>query len=189
MQKLLSEKRAVILDKWFDRIANSYQPETAGFFKRQKDQFANPVGHTFATQTEALLQCFIDDAEPEEVCGHLEQIIKITSIQEMAPSKAVFFLYALKDILREEIRNDPEEQQLIVKLMEFEKRIDQAALFAFDIFTSCREKHYQLRVDEVKRRVSTVLKRSDMFFDESEVDSDSENGGTECRELQRGGER
>ncbi len=189
MQKLFAEKQAVLAKKWFDSIAQSYHPDTAGFLKKEKNQFANPVGHTFANETEGLLECLLSGGKPEDICGHLEKIIKITSVQEGLPSKAVSFLYFLKDIVRSEFSKDIEVLATAKEIAELERRIDQATLYAFDIHSACREKLYQLRVNEVKRSVSTVLKRTTWFDDGDETKKKPIAGDILRHTTQRGGDK
>ena len=42
---LLTENKADIVEKWIDHVLNCYPADTARIFKRQRDRFANPVGH------------------------------------------------------------------------------------------------------------------------------------------------
>ena len=65
----------------------------------------------------------------------------------------------LKKVIRSVLRRELRVSEIRSDLDAFETRIDQVALFAFDIFVRCREQLYALRVDEVKRSVSTVFKR------------------------------
>ena len=49
LQQLLQEKRVEILEKWEDSILSSFAPDAFHIFKKQKDQFANPIGHKVRT--------------------------------------------------------------------------------------------------------------------------------------------
>ena len=51
------------------------------------------------------------------------------------------------------------DARLLAELTELERQIDRVALAAFDVFVQCREQVYELRVNEVKRRVSWVVNR------------------------------
>jgi len=48
------------------------------------------------------------------------------------------------------------------ELQAFENRIDNIALLAFDIRSQCRQKIYEIRVNEVKNQLSRLLKRANL---------------------------
>ncbi len=147
---LLQRNSAAIKERWLERTLASYRQESAGFFLQTKDRFANPVGQTLATATEALVDCLIEGADAAEFCLHLEEIVKIRAVQDFTPSEAVSFVFLLKDSIREELQGDLSDPRLLAELVALEDRIDQMALFAFDIFVKWREKVYSLRVREIK---------------------------------------
>jgi hypothetical protein len=147
---LLQRNSAAIKERWLKRTLASYPQDSTGFFLQTKDRFANPVGQTLATETGALVDCLMDGADAAELCLHLEEIVKIRAVQDFTPSEAVSFVFLLKETIREELRGDLSEPRLLAELVAFEDRIDQMALFAFDIFVKWREKVYSLRVREIK---------------------------------------
>jgi hypothetical protein len=46
-----------------------------------------------------------------------------------------------------------------------EGKIDEMALISFNIYMECREKLYQLRVDEIKNRTARLLQRADFIWE------------------------
>ncbi|MCF8085245.1 MAG: RsbRD N-terminal domain-containing protein, partial [Deltaproteobacteria bacterium] len=54
LKHLLSDKRSKIIKKWRDAIIASYPKDSRGFLKREKSQFANPVGNIIGQEIEAL---------------------------------------------------------------------------------------------------------------------------------------
>ena len=60
LAKLLARQKANIVKAWFDRLINSYPPDTAQFLKSQKDQFANPVGFTAQESMQGLFDLMLD---------------------------------------------------------------------------------------------------------------------------------
>ena len=59
---------------------HTYSARTAGFLKREKDSFANPVGKALSRGTEALFDALVDgieEAAPGPLSASLEEIIKI----------------------------------------------------------------------------------------------------------------
>jgi hypothetical protein len=147
---LLQKNSAAIKERWLERTLATYRRDSAGFLLQQQDPFANPVGQTLATETRAIVDCLTAGADATELCRHLEEIVKIRAIQEFTPSEAVSFVFLLKDTLRDEFRDELSQPELLAEMVAFEDRIDQLALFAFDIFVKWREKVYNLRVREIK---------------------------------------
>jgi hypothetical protein len=158
LKDLLHSRRATIAKRWLEKTLGTYAPDAAAFFDRQKDPFANPVGQVLRTGTRVMVDCLLDGMDAQKICGCLEQIVKIRSIQDFTPARAVSFIFLLRRVIREELSRELDSSRLI-ELEEFDTRIDQMALFAFDIYAKCRENLYDLRVDEVKRSVSGLMRR------------------------------
>jgi hypothetical protein len=158
LKDLLHSSRAAILKRWLDKTLETYAPDASAFFDGQKDQFANPVGKALRTGTRVMLDCLLGEMDAEKICAGLEEIVKIRSIQDFTPAQAVSFIFSLRQIIREELGQELDSSRL-TELAEFETRIDQLALFAFDIYVKCRERLYEIRVDEVKRSVSGLMRR------------------------------
>jgi hypothetical protein len=158
LKDLLHSKKAAIEKRWLEKTLETYAPDASAFFEKQKDQFANPVGQALRTGIQTMLDCLLGDMDAEKVCGCLEEIIKIRSIQDFTPAQAVSFVFSLKPVVREELKGDL-DADLSAELVQFEARIDQLALFAFDVYVKCRERLYEIRVSEVKRSVSGLMRR------------------------------
>ena len=151
---LLRRHEAAIAKRWLARILASYSPDTAAFLRQQQNRFANPVGRVFAEQAGAIVAGLFACRDAAALRPHLEEIIRIRAIQEFTAGQAVAFVFLLKDEIRETVadaRWDPEVQaEVQAELHELEVRIDQIALLTFDIFVSCREKVYSLRLREIR---------------------------------------
>ena len=169
LRDILLREKGAIQRAWLDLVLSTHAPDGAAFFGQERNVFANPLGHTLAAGTAALVDDWIDDAAPEVVCGHLEDVVKVRAVQELAPSRALSFVLSLKEVVREALGPDLEDPALLRELLKNERRVDQMALFAFDIFLKWREKMFELRVDEVKRGFARILKRSDILEDGSET--------------------
>ncbi|MBN1652273.1 MAG: RsbRD N-terminal domain-containing protein [Deltaproteobacteria bacterium] len=159
LNDLLLKHKDEIIDRWFEQTLDSYQRETALFFKRESNQFANPVGKALREGIKSLFESLLEDFDSERICNQLNEIIKIRAVQDFSPSRAISFVFDLKTVVRSALGQDLSLLGVDSELNTFETRIDQVALFAFDIFARCREQLYALRVDEVKRSVSGVMKR------------------------------
>jgi hypothetical protein len=154
--EILLHKRDAIGERWLAQIFASYNPEMAGYLKRQLNAFANPVGQITAAETGAILDGLCTGADPRNLCGHLEEIIKIRAVQEFSPAEAVSFVFLLKDAIRSEIEAELRDATVLAELHEIETRIDQMVLFAFDIFEKWRQKVYDLRLNEIRAGIVPV---------------------------------
>lgn len=165
MIELLAQRKGVVAGKWLDRIVASYPADTANFLKRKRDRFANPVGTALAQGTAELVDGLLSGARADALRGALEPIIKIRAVQDFSPSAAVSFVFQLKDVIRDVLGERLAGREARGELERLERRIDQLALLAFDVYASCREQVADIRVSELKRSVAGVLKRSGWFED------------------------
>jgi hypothetical protein len=156
---LLQDRKDAIVRTWFAEAVAIYGGEGAKAFSRQKDPFANPVGHSLREGTREIFEAILAGAEVEELDTHLRGIVKIRAVQEFSPSQAVGFVFGLKSAVRAELGTAISDTRHAPDLAAFDDRVDQVALKAFDIFTECREQLCDLRVNEVKRRVSWVIEK------------------------------
>lgn len=165
LKGLLKEKRAVITTKWLDAIMATYPTDNTGFFQKQEDRFANPVGHAFSQGIESMLEALIEKKDLAEGLPFLKDIIKVRAVQDFTSSKAVSFIFSLKKVVREELKKEIRQDQIDDELLNFESRIDDLALSAFNIYVECREQLNQLKVDELKRMTFTLLKKANLMYE------------------------
>jgi hypothetical protein len=155
---LLSEKKTVILDKWARLILDTYPDTTSKFLQREKDRFVNPVGHTILTETRALYNELLGSMNPQKLASSIDSIIRIRSVQDFCPSEAVGFVFLLKRAVREELKSELSEKQVLGELAEFESRVDKVALMAVDAYVECRNKIDEIQLNEVKARGEMLRK-------------------------------
>lgn len=166
LKEHLIEKKPAILKKWFDAIADTYAKDTAGFLKKQKAQFTNPIGYTLAEGTEKLFDALLQGMLPDTVSAFLDSMVRIRAIQEFSPSEALSFIFQLKKVIREELGSEILLQPGIsAELVVFESAIDDLALFAFDIFMQCREKIYDLKANEARSQTFRLLQQARIIVD------------------------
>jgi hypothetical protein len=179
LETFLKQQKESILKKWFDQVIGSYSPESSKLFTREKNQFANPVGHTISHAMEGLFDEFFFGSDTEKVSSFLDKIIRIRAIQDFSPSQAVAFIFLLKKVIREEADVAIRENRLThADLMTFEARIDDLALQAFDIYMACREKLYEVRVGEFKNRTFRLLQRANLLTEISPEQKPEQDGNT-----------
>lgn len=149
----LGRKKDAILERWFQSVAASYPAETSRFLGTQKNPFANPVGHTLRKGLKGLLECLMEGSELTRAVPHLDDIVRIRAVQDFSPSEAVSFLFSLKAILREP-GGGAGDGSRPEHVAEMEGRIDDMALAAFDIYLSCRETLFNIKVREIKEQAA-----------------------------------
>ncbi len=163
LQRLLAEKRELILRRWLDLVLDAYPADTRKFLRSPKNQFINPVGHTISEGVASLYNQLLGEEDPQAAAQAMDRLVRVRAVQDMRPSQALGFIPALKPILREELEEllekDPEA------LRELEDRIDRLALLAFDVYSSCKERLYRIRVEEIRTRTERLLNMANLAFD------------------------
>jgi RsbRD-like negative regulator of sigma factor len=157
---LLAERQGSLCGRWLDAVLAEYGPVTASRWRREKDAFANPVGHVLSTELPILAASVAREEEPsEEAASALEAIVRIRAVQEMAPSRAVAFVWLLRDAIRAELAPELAGGAYAEELAAVERRIERLALHAFDTYVALREQVFRLRQEELKRSVSSILRQ------------------------------
>ena len=154
--ELLRKNKDAVVRRWLDDALATYPEHSAAAFTRQKDPFANPVGHSLRVGTRGIFEALLDGTDDQETHRFLHDIIRIRAVQEFPASVAVGFVFQLKEAIRAELPKAAGDPRFSAELARFEARIDRIALAAFDVFVECRERVYELRVNEAKRRVAWI---------------------------------
>lgn len=160
LANLLTQKKSILADRWLQLVLESYPLESSRFFKNMRDRFDNPVGYRLTQGIHGLMAALLEELETAQVLAHLEEVISIKALQGFAPSQAMAFLFLLKQVIREELADELRQGHLAAEILELESRIDGMALLGFDVYMQRREKLCELRVNEVKNRVSGLLRKS-----------------------------
>ncbi|MCL5024289.1 MAG: RsbRD N-terminal domain-containing protein [Nitrospirae bacterium] len=161
VRELLSGKKSVILEKWFNKVLEAYPAESSGFLKNKKKQFSNPLGYTISQALEGLLDALLEEElDFVRIAPLLDSVIRIRAVQDLAPSQALAFLFHLKKIIREEIGSD--ETQTLREREAIESKIDAMALISFDVYMKCREKIYELKSDELRNMTYRLLQKANL---------------------------
>jgi hypothetical protein len=166
LKGLIEKNKDEIVKNWFETTIQTYAPDTAQFYKGQKDQFANPVGNITAKGIGFLLDQLLNDFEPDAVKAHLDPIIRIRAVQDFTPSRATAFILLLKKVLRDCLSDQLKDAAMVTELMAFESRIDRLCLMAFDIYMACKEKIYQISANDMRSQALKAFKRAGLIADE-----------------------
>ena len=133
--------------------------------KSQKDPFANPVGGTFKRGLEAVFDILVNGWDQEAVSSFLDPLIRIRAIQDFSPSQAVGFIFMLKTIVRDVLKKSKQNGYELQELLEFESKIDELGLAAFNIYVDCREKIYELQASEMRKTTFSAFERAGLVSD------------------------
>jgi hypothetical protein len=163
LKGLIEKKKEEIIKNWFEATLQTYAPDTAQFFKGQKDRFANPVGHITSKGISFLLAQLLDDFDPDAIRAHLDPIVRIRAIQDFTPSQATAFILLLKNVIRDHLSEELRDAAMVTELLAFESKIDQLSLIAFDIYMTCKEKIYQIAANEARNQTYRAFERAGLI--------------------------
>ncbi len=174
LNDFLQQKKSAILKKWYDLILDTYPKQSQSFLRGQKNAIANPVGATISEGIESVYDELLQGADPDNISLFLDNIIRVRAIQDFSPSEAVSFVFGLKSIIKEELISEAPESAISEEWSAFESRIDGLALLCFDIYAECRQKISDIRVDEVKRQSSGLLRMAGLVYEIPDEETDTE---------------
>ena len=150
LENLLFQNQSAILKRWLHLILETYPADTAIIMRKDKNQFTNPVGSTISREIEVLFGKLCEGIHDEKCRASLDSILKIRSVQDFSPSKAVGFIFLLKRAIGETLKNEICKESVMDEWLQFQSRIDDLALQAFDTYMDCREKICEIRVNQAK---------------------------------------
>ena len=164
LNNFLSEQRSTIIKQWFNHVVETYAPETSRLLQKESNQFANPVGHTILHGIQAVYDEFLHGMDGEKLSPHLDRIIRIRAVQDFSPAQAISFVFFLKQIVRDALQNHIHENRIpSSEVVVFESKVDQLALLAFNVYMQCRERLYEVRLNEFKMRTFRLLQRANLL--------------------------
>ena len=150
LQQFLEQNKETIIAKWIEEIIDTYEPEMIKFLHKENNQFANPVRNTIITSANNIYAAIIDRKQIDKSFPGLEDLIKLRAVQDFSPSHAVLFMFQLKNIINNTVEISDQFEISIKQLIEFNNYLDTLIQIAFDVYTDCRSKIYELRIKEIK---------------------------------------
>ena len=166
LNKLLSDRKKEILKKWQQEIFQIYPADAIRFLTSETDQFNNPVGYSVREYSSSLFTEIMSENEisAEKITPMLDEMIRIRAVQDYSPSDALKYLYDLKKVIAIEVKDTMEpDNNLYYELVTLYNKIDKVILIAFDIYSKCRDKLSEIKVQTAKNQVSGILRRSDLI--------------------------
>jgi hypothetical protein len=160
LRELLRDRKPALCERWLDSTLAEYGEVTAVRWRRERDPFANPVGHALATGLPELFDAIVGEGDPSPAAVRaLESILRIRSVQDLAPSRAVGFVYLLREGIRGELDAELAGGAHVAELASIEARIERLAFLGFDAYVRFRVQMFRLRQEELKRSVAALLRR------------------------------
>ena len=177
LAELIEQKKKAIINKWYEHVVATYPSDTARFLKKESDQFANPVGTTTMQSLDAVFEGLLNGADIETLSSDLDPVIRIRAVQDFTPSKAVSFIFLLKNVVREcltkEISKHKNKKEIEKELDVFYTKVDGLCLIGFDIYMKCREQLLSFQANHIKDRTYRLLKKADLLSEVPEVGAEN----------------
>ena len=144
-----TKQREALLKAWYEATLKSYFPQADEKFRRNTG-FANPVGQAFQESMTTILCGLVSDADVAEFEAPLDRIVRVLSVQGLPAGVSVRFLFVLRNLLSHssELSAEQKNNWLV--------RLDELAELAVEIWCECRETLSQLRINELRNRLSLL---------------------------------
>ena len=169
LPKFLIEHHKRIAQQWADAIFQTYPEEGSKFFSGSSNQFANPVGHSFRSNAEAMLLALAKGGDVADCTKFLDSILRIRAVQGFRPSVALCFLPALKEIVFREVVRHHQSIEVEGALREWNIVVDRLTMLGFDIYVDCREVLWKQKANELYNRTHKLLEKSNLLQSEEVV--------------------
>lgn len=159
----LSQEKQAIVGKWISKVLESYPA-----LKKNKNQFANPLLHIISKNLELLFNQLLEGIDNKTAAPILENIIRVKAVQDFSPSQGISFIFDLKQVIREYLSNEPFVVKLWEELLTIESQIDTLALLSFDIYARCREKLFEIKINEIRNQTHMLIRRVNEMDEQKE---------------------
>ena len=163
VMEAIAGREEELAQKWASLILGTYPEQTQAVWRNNRDQFSNPVGHAILTATAELIPLLLTWNDAAAVAKSLETLVKIRAVQDFSPGKALSFVFLLKKLLRQEFVQELAARGALEELLSFETRVDNLATIAFDLYVAARDQVSRMRVEEVKRAHTNIVRRANML--------------------------
>jgi len=163
IESLIADHKAAIVKQWVEAVVKTYPEETVPFFLREKDRFANPVVGLLSESLEKVINGLAAKASDNELSDSLDYAIRPRAVQNFTAAQAVAFVFLLKRIVRDAA--GAKERDEAGLFSQFDRKIDELALIAFNKYVECREKIFEIRAYEVRNRTFRAFERAGLVAD------------------------
>ncbi|MEA1899487.1 MAG: RsbRD N-terminal domain-containing protein [Thermodesulfobacteriota bacterium] len=164
LNNLLERNKDDIVKQWLFSVIDTYPADTSKFMKGQKDPFANPVGNTISVNLGPLFDELLNEMDYESITSYLYPILRIRAVQPiLSTSQSTGFIFLLKKVIRESLKKELSDKDILKELLHFESKIDELTLIAFDVYLKCREKVFEIKANEERNRTFRAFERAGLL--------------------------
>jgi RsbT co-antagonist protein rsbRD N-terminal domain len=150
MLNISSERKQAVAQEWLTLTLQTYPSQSMRFLVHETDCFRNPVGQIFKDGIPLLVDELFGDMDSARVRQTLEDIVRVRAVQNFSARETVGFVFLLKGIFHRELSADGGTR------LELDRRVDEMALVAFDLYAQCRAKISDIQVSEARHRVALL---------------------------------
>lgn len=148
-----------IVQLWIEATNATYPFATPGFIKTSNDPFANPVADMTKQAALACYDAIIgEDINEENLYNEIERLVKLRSVQNFIPEKAINIFFAFRPLLQKHILPEMLAENLLMDYLLAESRIDSLTLIAFSQYVKNRETLAEIRIKEIKNKHAQLAK-------------------------------
>jgi hypothetical protein len=155
----------------------------------ESDSFANPVGQNITRCLGPILDHLIEPSDDEAIQPLILDMMRVRAVQQFLPSTAVGFFAGLKEVVRNQLKFKSFDADQLKELLKFEAQVDKVMLQAFDEYLGCREKLYEIRATELRRRSERVMTKLNERILARHKEDASEDKDSSHPKNERGGTR
>ena len=157
--KRLVEEKQQLINKWIQRAMAVYPTESLTVLSRNKDPFANPMPHLISKGVTELFEQFLKGIDEKTIEPILDGIVRLKAVQALSPSRALAFIFDLKDILADFFKDQRSDPKCMEFLLKSGKDVDRIASVAFDIYVGCRESLFEIKTNEIRNQTHMLIRR------------------------------
>lgn len=172
LESRIAGRREELVARWIELIFGTYPEETRRIWASNRDRFTNPVGQTIRETAGTLFDGILEWKDAEAMCQAMERMIKIRTVQDLAPSAGLSFVFLLKKVLREAFAGELEAEGRLTELLAYETRVDNVALMAFDAYAGNLRQIFDMRAREIRNAHKTIMRRAKMIVDVTADEAD-----------------
>ncbi len=158
VEQILAEIQEATIAAWVERVLDTYIEPHA--LKSQKNNIANPVGTTIADGLRSLYVGLRKGEPVADLVPAIDGIVRIRAVQDFTPAQAVGFLFELKTLIRRSLAKRRDLAVSASVLEQIDAWVDEAALTGFNVYMSCREQLFKVRLKEFERRTHLITDRA-----------------------------
>lgn len=144
-----TKQQETLLKSWYDDTLQSCFPEAGDAF-RLGGGFSNPVSQSFREGMTAILAGLAAGRDLESIRAPLDRIVRVLAVQGLPPGASIRFVFLLRYHLESAPDIPVEEKQI------WSRRLDALAEMSVEIWTECRETLFQLRINELRKRIQQL---------------------------------